>query len=93
MNWFFGVAVYFIIWWLTLFLVLPFGFRSQQDVGEKVPGTVASAPARHRVFRTFGVTTLVAAVIFVAWYVVSFHYGLTFDSLPQLVPFYKGSTG
>ncbi len=66
MNWFFGFAVYFIIWWLTLFLILPFGFRSQQEEGQRVLGTVASAPAHHRAWRTFLLTTIVAAAIFAA---------------------------
>lgn len=89
MNWFFGFAVYFIIWWLTLFLILPFGFRSQQDDGERVLGTVASAPSRHRAMRTFLLTTLVAAVVFGAWFLVSMYFGFTFDSIPQFYPDYR----
>ena len=89
MNWFFGFAVYFIIWWLSLFLILPLGFRSQQDEGERVLGTVASAPARHRTLRTFLLTTLVAGVIFAGWFVVSMYFGFTFDSIPQFYPDYR----
>ncbi len=89
MNWFFGFAVYFIIWWLTLFLILPFGFRSQQEAGETVLGTVASAPARHRTWRTFLLTTIVAAAIFGGWFVVSMYFGFTFDSIPQFYPDYR----
>ena len=90
MNWFFGFAVYFIIWWMSLFLVLPFfGARSQQQAGEKVLGTVASAPARHRTWKVFGVTTLVAMVVFVGWYFVSIYFGFTFDSIPQFYPDYR----
>jgi predicted secreted protein len=92
MNWFFAVAVYFIIWWMTLFLVLPFGVRSQQDEGERVLGTVASAPARHRALRTFGWTTIIAAVIFAGWYLVSMYFGLTFDSIPQFYPDFQNSS-
>lgn len=93
MNWFFGFAVYFIIWWLTLFVVLPFGFRSQNDEGERVLGTVASAPASHRALRTFLITTLVAAAIFGAWFVISESFGLTFDSIPQFYPDYRHVNG
>lgn len=92
MNWFFAVAVFFVIWWLSLFIVLPFGFRSQQDEGERVLGTVPSAPASHRVWKTFAVTTLVAAVIFAAWYVVSIYFGFTFDSIPQFFPDFDSKT-
>ena len=40
------LAIYFIVWWICLFLVLPFRVRNQVDVGEHVPGTERGA-ARH----------------------------------------------
>ena len=43
-----GFAVYFIVWWLTLFAVLPIGLRTQAEDNEVVLGTVPSAPARFR---------------------------------------------
>ena len=46
-----SIAVYFFIWWITLFLVLPFGVRTQQEEGSVVPGTPESAPARPRLLR------------------------------------------
>ena len=60
----FAIAIYFIIWWLTLFAVLPFGLRTQHDQGEVVPGTPASAPMRNRMLRSVLITTVVSAVIF-----------------------------
>ena len=42
------VAIYFIIWWVVLFMVLPFGVRSQDESGEVSPGTDPGAPMRHR---------------------------------------------
>ncbi|HLP68793.1 MAG TPA: DUF1467 family protein, partial [Rhizobium sp.] len=41
-------AVYFIIWWITLFAVLPIGMRTQDEEKDVVPGSVGSAPARFR---------------------------------------------
>ena len=29
-----GFAIYFVIWWIALFLTLPFGVRSQHEDGE-----------------------------------------------------------
>ena len=29
-----GAAAYFIIWWITLFMVLPFGVQSDRNVQE-----------------------------------------------------------
>ncbi|MGG2477915.1 DUF1467 family protein, partial [Rhizobium sp. BR5] len=39
-------AVYFIVWWTVLFIVLPIGLRTQDDEGDVALGTVASAPSR-----------------------------------------------
>lgn len=64
MSYVFAFAVYFIIWWTTLFAVLPFGVRSQEEAGEVVPGTPEGAPARPRLLWLFGVNTLVATVVF-----------------------------
>ncbi len=60
----FGFAIYFIIWWMTLFAVLPFGVRTQDEEGDVVPGTPESAPARPKLLRVFIITTLVSAAIF-----------------------------
>ena len=38
-----GIALYFVIWWMTLFAVLPFGGRTQGESGHVVPGTPESA--------------------------------------------------
>ena len=39
-----GFAIYFVLWWLVLFLTLPFGVRSQHEDGEGAPGTDPGAP-------------------------------------------------
>jgi predicted secreted protein len=36
-------AIYFVVWWIVLFLTLPFGVRSQHEDGEAAP---APTPAR-----------------------------------------------
>ena len=38
------VAIYFVVWWICLFVVLPFGVRNQVDTGEYVQGTERGAP-------------------------------------------------
>lgn len=82
-------AVYFIVWWLTLFAVLPFGLKTQAEANEVVPGSVESAPARFRGGRIVLITTLVAGVIYGAWYVLSVCFGYGLDSLPQFYPNYE----
>ena len=37
-------AIYFVLWWIVLFLTLPFGVRSQHEDGEGAPGTDPGAP-------------------------------------------------
>jgi predicted secreted protein len=58
------IAIYFLIWWITLFAVLPWGVRSQHEGGAVEPGTDPGAPAIHLVWRKLGWTTLVASTIF-----------------------------
>jgi len=74
-------AVYFIIWWLTLFAVLPFGVRTQAEENDVVLGTVESAPARFRGLRTVLLTTVIAALIHLGWYVLSVKLGYDLDML------------
>lgn len=62
------IAIYFIIWWVSLFLVLPWGVRSQDESGEVVPGTDPGAPASHRLVAKFIWTTVVASALFGAFY-------------------------
>lgn len=59
------IAIYFIIWWVVLFAVLPWGVRSQDESGEVVPGTDPGAPAAHRVWIKLVWTTVVASIVFV----------------------------
>jgi predicted secreted protein len=79
-------AIYFIIWWLALFIVLPIGLRTQAEENEIVPGSVESAPARFRGLRIFLMTSVLAAVIHAAWYVLSVRMGYGLDSIPQFAP-------
>ncbi|KQV43273.1 MULTISPECIES: DUF1467 family protein [unclassified Rhizobium] len=79
-------AIYFIIWWLTLFIVLPLGLRTQAEENEVVPGSVESAPARFRALRVFLMTTVLAAVIQLAWYILSVKLGYGLDAIPQFAP-------
>ncbi|WP_113005666.1 DUF1467 family protein [Hyphomicrobiales bacterium] len=79
-------AIYFIIWWLTLFIVLPIGLRTQAEENEVVPGSVESAPARFRALRVFLLTSVLAAIIHFAWYILSVRLGYGLDAIPQFAP-------
>jgi predicted secreted protein len=58
------IAIYFIIWWVVLFSILPWGVHSQHESGEVAPGTDPGAPAVHLVWRKLIWTTVTAAVVF-----------------------------
>ena len=61
-----AIAIYFIIWWVVLFAVLPWGVRSQEEAGGAVtPGTDPGAPAAPSVWRKLVWTTVVSTLIFV----------------------------
>ena len=59
-----GFAIYFVIWWIVLFLTLPFGVRSQHEAGEGAPGTDPGAPIATLMGRKLIWTTVISAVIF-----------------------------
>lgn len=65
-----GIAIYFILWWLVLFTVLPWGVRSQHESGEVAPGTDPAAPAIHRGWRTMIWTTIIATALYAILYIV-----------------------
>ena len=65
-----AVAIFFLIWWVVLFAVLPWGIRSQHEGGEIVPGTDPGAPTIPNLGRKLLWTTLVSVAIFAACYVV-----------------------
>lgn len=61
-----AIAIYFVLWWVVLFAVLPFGVRSQHESGEGAAGTDPGAPVAPLMWRKLLWTTLVSAVIFAA---------------------------
>ena len=79
------IAVFFLIWWVVLFAVLPWGIHSQQEGGDIAPGTDPGAPVLPKLGRKLIWTTLVAAVVFAAFYVVVANRLVTLNGL--LAPF------
>jgi len=62
-----GFAIYFIIWWLVIFMVLPFGVR-RPDADELEPGQDHGAPVKSHIWKKLAVTTVISAVIFAILY-------------------------
>ena len=63
MGWALGTAFYFVIWWVLLFAVLPFGVRSQHEAKEVVPGSDPGAPVVPHLGRKLLVNTLISAIL------------------------------
>jgi predicted secreted protein len=76
-----AVAIFFLIWWVVLFAVLPWGIRSQQEGGDVISGTDPGAPAIPKLGRKLLWTTLVSAVIFAGCYVVYVEQLLSLETL------------
>jgi len=75
-GWATGIAVYVIIWFISLFTVLPIGANRSAD---PVPGTPESAPDNPRLLFKFSLATGIAAVLWLVLFaagqanLVSFH--------------------
>lgn len=63
MNWFTGSGIYLVVWFLVLFLVLPWGVRTAE---EPEPGHATSAPLNPRLGLKILVTTVIAGLIWLA---------------------------
>ena len=80
-----GFAIYFVMWWIVLFLTLPFGIRSQHEDGEGSPGTDPGAPVASQMGRKLIWTTVISAILF-ALSVWAYNEGLlSIDRLSSLM--------
>lgn len=72
-----GVLVYFLIWWVALFCVLPIGVRPDTS-GASTPGGWRGAPMRTRVGLIILGTTLLAAILWTGvWWLMNIE-GMSF---------------
>jgi predicted secreted protein len=78
-----SVAIYFVIWWLVLFVVLPFGVKSQHEMDDVTLGTDRGAPAQPYILRRAAATTVLAGIIFAGVYLF---FGVYEMSLEDLLP-------
>jgi predicted secreted protein len=57
------VAIYFVVWFICLFAVLPWGAHNQSDEGVHVHGTERGAPVVFRMWKKLLANSLLAAVV------------------------------
>ena len=63
-----AIVLFAVIWFLTLFVVLPLGLQTQGDLGKVEPGTHAGSPENPQMKKRFLVTTAVALLL---WAIVA----------------------
>jgi len=82
MPWKSAIAVYFLFWAFSVFLVLPFGVKTSEEAGvEMVPGQASSAPHEFDARKIAKRTTIVATVLFVIFYLNYINGWVTTDML------------
>lgn len=79
------LAIYFLFWVMTAFLMLPFGVQTADEAGvPKVPGQAESAPVNFRPGRLAKRATILSA-IFTTLFVLNYNYGwITVDDIDFL---------
>jgi predicted secreted protein len=85
-----AIAIYFVLWWIVLFAVLPWGIRSQAEQGDVVEGSDPGAPAVPHLWAKLGWTTLVSAIVFGVCAVVYLRGWVTFETLGLMPPAPRG---
>jgi predicted secreted protein len=82
-----AIAIYFVLWWLCLFLVLPWGVRGQHEDGDVVRGSEPGAPIKSRMKRKALQTTVLAGIVWLVIVVVVQFHLLSLDSIPFIPDF------
>ena len=82
MQWTSILAIYFLVWVMCAFLLLPFGVRTADEEGTaKVPGQADSAPANFKPGKIL-VRATVLAIVVTSLFVANYEYRwLTWEDL------------
>ena len=67
MAWVTGIVVYVLVWWITLFAVLPLWVTPAEPDD---PGHAAGAPHQPRLLLKMAITTVVSGLIWLAIYLL-----------------------
>jgi predicted secreted protein len=64
-----AIAIYFVVWWIVLFAILPWGVKNAHEAGETtLEGNEPGAPVEHQMGKKALITTVVAAIVFAIIY-------------------------
>jgi len=67
MSWATGLMVYLVIWWTVLFAVLPLGVKKVENPGR---GQEPGSPERPQLLRKAVITSLVAAALWIGFFLL-----------------------
>lgn len=83
MNWYAAFAIYFLMWVISAFIMLPFGIRTPDETGEVLlKGQADSAPSNFRPGRVALRATILSALLLGLYYANYVEGWLTIDMLP-----------
>lgn len=74
--------IFLVIWWLTLFVVLPWGVRRSENADS---GHDPGAPSNPMLLRKALVTTVIALAIWGAAFITTHVFGLSIMQLVEMV--------
>ena len=85
MAWTTAIAIYFVLWWVVLFAVLPFGVRNAEEEGQEVePGNDPGAPTVPAIAQKLIWTTIVTTIVFAVCSSLYIYRLVTLDDLATL---------
>lgn len=67
MSWATGLMVYLVIWWTVLFAILPIGVKKVENPGR---GQEPGSPERPQLLRKAVLTSIVAAILWIGFFVL-----------------------
>lgn len=82
-----GIAVFFVLWWLLLFVILPLDIKGQHEDGDVVRGTEPGAPSHPFIKRKIIQTTILTAIVWVIIFVIIEFNLIDLDNIPFIPDF------
>ncbi len=65
-----GLVVFWLLWWVLLFPILPIGVTSQTEDGDVVAGSEPGAPSRPNLAKKVWWTTIITSALWSVYFIV-----------------------
>jgi predicted secreted protein len=86
MGWISIAALFFVIWWVTLFAAIPLALNRSRKEESSAAGASGAPRRSRRGLAVILLTTLIAGILVGALAVAVNVYGIGPDSFPQMIP-------